>query len=194
MFLWSRAGPVHKADNLIAIKTKNKQTPFSESANKLSRPSDTVLSAKLVPTFANRGCRVVSATDPQGRILGVLDRSRYYFQVAPQLYSRGWVDHVTSPPSVSRLSRRCGILNNPQPYRPLRPVAGIASLFENNVYEIYDYKACHYVILSILLLHPNSSFIFFLPFSLMQLENIVKQNNKNRSCVHTFNPGFAPWI
>jgi hypothetical protein len=33
---------------------------------------------------------VVSATDPHGRILGFLDRSRYYFfQVAPQLYSRG---------------------------------------------------------------------------------------------------------
>jgi hypothetical protein len=34
--------------------------------------------------------RVVSATNPHGRILGFLDRSRYFFfQVAPQLYSRG---------------------------------------------------------------------------------------------------------
>jgi hypothetical protein len=48
-------------------------------------PSDRRLSAKLVPTFAVRGCRVVSATDPYGHILGVLDRSRYiFFQVAPQ--------------------------------------------------------------------------------------------------------------
>jgi hypothetical protein len=32
----------------------------------------------------------VSVTNPYGRILGFLDRSRYYFfQVAPQLYSRG---------------------------------------------------------------------------------------------------------
>jgi hypothetical protein len=47
------------------------------------------LSAKLVPTFAHRGCHVVSVTDPYGRILEFLDRSRYYFfQVAPQLYSR----------------------------------------------------------------------------------------------------------
>jgi hypothetical protein len=31
-----------------------------------------------------------SVTDPYGRILGFLDLSRYYFfQVAPQLYSRG---------------------------------------------------------------------------------------------------------
>jgi hypothetical protein len=56
------------------------------------------MSAKLVPTFADRGCRVVSATDPRGRVLGFLDRSRYYFyQVAPQLYSRVSVDPVPDP-------------------------------------------------------------------------------------------------
>jgi hypothetical protein len=38
---------------------------------------------------------VVSVTDPYGRILGFLDWSRYFFfQVAPQLYSRGSVDPV----------------------------------------------------------------------------------------------------
>jgi hypothetical protein len=48
------------------------------------------MSVKLVLTFVDRGCRVVSAMDPHGRIPGFLDRSRYYFfQVAPQLYSRG---------------------------------------------------------------------------------------------------------
>jgi CBS-domain-containing membrane protein len=30
--------------------------------------------AKLVPAFADRGCRVVSVTDPYGRILGFLDQ------------------------------------------------------------------------------------------------------------------------
>jgi hypothetical protein len=30
------------------------------------RPSDRRMSAKFVPTFADRGCRVVSATDPYG--------------------------------------------------------------------------------------------------------------------------------
>jgi hypothetical protein len=52
------------------------------------------MSAKLVPTFADRGYRVVSATDPHGRILGCLDRSHYYYyyQVAPQLYSEAeWI-------------------------------------------------------------------------------------------------------
>jgi high-affinity nickel permease len=44
------------------------------------------LSAKLLPTFADRGCRVVSATDPHSRILGFLDRitfpfSHYYYNI-----------------------------------------------------------------------------------------------------------------
>jgi hypothetical protein len=44
----------------------------------------------LVSIFADSGYLVVSVTDPYGRNLGFLDRSRYFFfQVAPQLYSRG---------------------------------------------------------------------------------------------------------
>jgi hypothetical protein len=46
--------------------------------------------AKLVPTFADGGCQVVSETNPYGRILGFLDRSSYFFfQLTLQLYSRG---------------------------------------------------------------------------------------------------------
>jgi hypothetical protein len=52
----------------------------------LGRPSppanytdlDRRLSGKLMPTFAGRGCRVVSVTDPYGRILYFLERSRYF--------------------------------------------------------------------------------------------------------------------
>jgi hypothetical protein len=43
--------------------------PWPESASDLYRPSDRHLSVKLVPTFADRVCGVVSATDPRGRIL-----------------------------------------------------------------------------------------------------------------------------
>jgi hypothetical protein len=48
--------------------------------------------------FADRGWHVVSVTDPYGRILGFLDQSPYFFfQAAPQLFSRGWVDPVPDP-------------------------------------------------------------------------------------------------
>jgi hypothetical protein len=71
-------------------KLINKQTPWPDSKRELYRPSDNRLSEKLLPTFADRGCCMVSATDPRCRNLGFLHRSRYiFFQVAPQLYSRG---------------------------------------------------------------------------------------------------------
>jgi hypothetical protein len=48
------------------------------------------LVGEKVPNFTDRGCHVVSVANPYGHILGILDRSRYFFiQVAPQLYSRG---------------------------------------------------------------------------------------------------------
>jgi hypothetical protein len=76
----------------------NTKIPRPQSASELYRPNERCLSAKLVTIFADIGCRVVSATDPYGSILGFLDRSRYFFfQVPPQLYSRGWVDPVPDP-------------------------------------------------------------------------------------------------
>jgi hypothetical protein len=54
-------------------------TPWPESTSELCRQSDLHFSAKLVPTFADRGCHVVRVTDPYGRILGFLDRSRSFF-------------------------------------------------------------------------------------------------------------------
>jgi hypothetical protein len=56
----------------------NKQPPWSESASELHRPSDRRLSAKWLVTFADRGCHMVSVTEPYGRILDFLDRSRYF--------------------------------------------------------------------------------------------------------------------
>jgi hypothetical protein len=85
---------------ILRIKSQQpiKNTPWSESVSELYQPSDRHLSAKLLPTFADRGCRVCSATDPYGRILGFLDLSRrFFFQLAPQLYSRGGVDPVPDP-------------------------------------------------------------------------------------------------
>jgi hypothetical protein len=89
------------ADFSLAYSTSLVTTinaPCPESASELYRSSDRRLSAKVVPTFAYRVCHVVSVTDHYGRILDFIDRSRYvFFQVAPQLFSRGWVDPVPEP-------------------------------------------------------------------------------------------------
>jgi hypothetical protein len=62
----------------------------SQSASGPYLSSDRRLSAELVPTFADRGCHVVSAPNPHDRNFEFLDRSRYYFfKVTPQLSSRG---------------------------------------------------------------------------------------------------------
>jgi hypothetical protein len=36
------------------------------------------LVGEVIANFWDRGCHVVSVTDPSGRILGFLDRSRYF--------------------------------------------------------------------------------------------------------------------
>jgi hypothetical protein len=53
---------------------KDINTTWPESRKELYRPSDRRLSAKLVPTFVDMGCRVVSVTDPYVRILGFVER------------------------------------------------------------------------------------------------------------------------
>jgi hypothetical protein len=71
--------------------------------------ADGSLSPKLVPTFGARECCVVSTKYLYGRILGFLDPSRYFFfQAAPQLYSRGWVDPAPDP----LLLRKSGSVGN----------------------------------------------------------------------------------
>jgi hypothetical protein len=51
---------------LIFAQTKNKLRGYSPQSE-LYRPSDRRLSAKLVRILADRGCRVVRATNPHGR-------------------------------------------------------------------------------------------------------------------------------
>jgi hypothetical protein len=81
-------------------------TPWPECTIELYRPSDRRLSAKLVPTFADRRCHMVSVTDSYGHILDFLDRSRYFFlYIAPQLYSRDWVDPVPNPILLTKRGR-----------------------------------------------------------------------------------------
>jgi hypothetical protein len=78
------------------------KAPRPECASELYRPSESRSSAKLEPTFVDRGCHVISVTDPYGRILWFLDWSRYFFfQVAPRVYSRGWADPVPDPGTLT---------------------------------------------------------------------------------------------
>jgi hypothetical protein len=59
---------------------------LSPQANYTDRLSDRRLSAKLVPTLADRGCRVVSKTNPpQSLIFGFPDQSRYLLVKSTQL-------------------------------------------------------------------------------------------------------------
>jgi hypothetical protein len=68
----------HKLNSLALVR---------ERTIKTERPP---LVAEIIASFCGYRCRVVSTQDPCGRILAFLDRSRYcFFQVAPQLYSRG---------------------------------------------------------------------------------------------------------
>jgi hypothetical protein len=73
------------------IDNAQTNTPWSESASELYRPSGPPLVGVVSANFLRiEGCYVVNVTDLYDRILGFLDRSRYFFfQVAPQLYSRG---------------------------------------------------------------------------------------------------------
>jgi hypothetical protein len=85
----------HKLDTVVCNKEKtNEKQPKLHTDGK----SDSRLSGKWLPNFADRVSHVVSATDPHGRILGFLDRSGYcYFRLAPRLYSQGSLNPVPDP-------------------------------------------------------------------------------------------------
>ena len=74
-----------------AAATTNTTPPWLQSASEPYRQSGRRRSAKLVPTFADRGVsRGQRNGTPQPLNLCFLDRGRYFFiQVAPQLNSRG---------------------------------------------------------------------------------------------------------
>jgi hypothetical protein len=83
--------------SIMSISSKTKLNPVA-SVSELTTPTEPLVGEDSVNFCGYRGCHVVSVTDPYGRILDFLDRSRYFFfQVAPQLYSESWVDPVPDP-------------------------------------------------------------------------------------------------
>jgi hypothetical protein len=79
-------------------KLKTKLHGLSPQANYTDRLSGRRLSAKLVPTLADRGVSRGQRNDsPTVVNVGFLDRSRRFLEIAPQSSSRGWVDPVPDP-------------------------------------------------------------------------------------------------
>jgi hypothetical protein len=68
----------HSVTRKLYTVTTTTTTPRPESASELYRPSDRRLTAKLVPTFADRWYHVVSLTDPYGLIFRFIDRNHYF--------------------------------------------------------------------------------------------------------------------
>jgi hypothetical protein len=69
----------------IVLRDEKKKTPWSEFASELYRPSDRRLSAKWLPTCADRRYHVVSVTDSSGCISRFSrQESLLFYQVAPQ--------------------------------------------------------------------------------------------------------------
>jgi hypothetical protein len=80
-----RGKGTYKQELQLIQRTKQKQTPWPESASELYRQSDSRLSAKLALTFADRGVSSSQRGGSPTAVISVfLDRSRYFFfQVAP---------------------------------------------------------------------------------------------------------------
>jgi hypothetical protein len=68
--------PPPEFQTMVEVNETETDTPWPESASELYRPSNRRFLAKLVPTVVDRGCHVVSLTDPYGRILGFLNRGQ----------------------------------------------------------------------------------------------------------------------
>jgi hypothetical protein len=68
----------------------------------LSQQADYTDQPKLVPTSADRGCHVVSVTDPYGRIIGFLDRTCYVNPIDNTHY----VPITTTPSTCTKYSHK----------------------------------------------------------------------------------------
>jgi hypothetical protein len=133
----------HIAEGRTLHIQNKKQTPWLQSPSELYGPSYRRLSAKLVRTLADRGSRVVSATNPYDQFLGW--NNYFFIQAAPQLSSRGWVDPVPDPlplrKSCSARNRTRDLWICSQELRPLDHRGGHTSY----PHTFYIYSCSHYI-------------------------------------------------
>jgi hypothetical protein len=73
----------HSSIRLLGIK----RAPWNGSASELYRPSDRLLSEKIVPTFADIGCYVISVTDPSLGRYSSLQATEFSFLVTLGVHS-----------------------------------------------------------------------------------------------------------
>jgi hypothetical protein len=117
--------------------------------------------------------RVVrSVQHPYGRILGFLAQSRnYFFQVTPQLYSRGWVYPVPDP-LLLRKSGSAGNRNRTSWY--------VARNYANFVLQSSSFLHKRYQ-------HKHSA---AKPLALKQVVSLVTSNLKGTKHLFVFNLGY----
>jgi hypothetical protein len=136
--LYPQQGPLY----LFLVQTESTSGPhkklrgLSPQANYTDRGPSFVseVSANL---FEDRVCCVVSVTNPYGRILGFLDRSLYYFfQVAPHLYSRGWVDPVPDLFFFLRLEL-FSQLKTPRTLSAIEPVTSVSTNYATACLDVH---------------------------------------------------------
>jgi hypothetical protein len=76
-FSWLRIRSLVVTATRLSTLQEKKLHGLSPRANYIDRATDACRRSDC-QTFADRGCHVVSVTDPSGRILGFLDRRRYF--------------------------------------------------------------------------------------------------------------------
>jgi hypothetical protein len=78
--IWSRVpkgGPIPRRTGRLTVGRKKNSNSTVALVRELTIPTERPPLVGVLPTFTDRGCSVISATDPYGRILGFIDRSRY---------------------------------------------------------------------------------------------------------------------
>jgi hypothetical protein len=111
LLIWKPWTWIDKQQITIVISVQNYYYYYNPVALVRERtiPSDrSPLVSEVSANFTDRGCRVVGTIVPNGRILAFLDWSRFFFHVAPQLYSRDGV--VPVPDSL--ILRKSGSAGN----------------------------------------------------------------------------------